>query len=377
MKKLLYLMHVPWGWIKQRPHFLAEQLHAYFEVRVFIRKSFEKSSLVENAISTGLSVITIPMLRLTSYVVFMDRLNDWMINRWFKSTINEYDIVWITRPDMYALVSRVVPEKATVIYDCMDDHMAFPAIKNNPRLLAKLQMCERLLVARSDLVIVSSEHLRNTLMARCNCSKEIVLVNNGINLDRDGNGDHLPPALVASMTEAAFSLTYIGTIASWLDLSLLLETVERFSQVTVFLFGPAEVPLPVHDRIIHCGPIEHRQIWEAMEMSNCLVMPFVLDELVKGVDPVKLYEYVYSGKPAVALQYPETEKFAGFIHLYADSDAYFKMMGEIVAGMIGAKRPLEECRTFTLQHTWSKRAEQIVPLIECQAAVVSYPEQTS
>lgn len=21
-KKILYLMHVPWGWIKQRPHFL-------------------------------------------------------------------------------------------------------------------------------------------------------------------------------------------------------------------------------------------------------------------------------------------------------------------------------------------------------------------
>ena len=26
MKHILYLMHIPWGWIKQRPHFFAEKL---------------------------------------------------------------------------------------------------------------------------------------------------------------------------------------------------------------------------------------------------------------------------------------------------------------------------------------------------------------
>ena len=26
MKQILYLMHIPWGWIKQRPHFFAEKL---------------------------------------------------------------------------------------------------------------------------------------------------------------------------------------------------------------------------------------------------------------------------------------------------------------------------------------------------------------
>ena len=47
-----------------------------------------------------------------------------------------------------------------------------------------------------------------------------------------------------------------------------------------------------------------------------LVMPFKLDDLVQAVNPVKLYEYVYSHKPAIAIHYAETEQFEQFVHLY-------------------------------------------------------------
>ena len=39
MKKVLYVMHISWGWIKQRPQFLAEELAKYYEVDVFYRMS--------------------------------------------------------------------------------------------------------------------------------------------------------------------------------------------------------------------------------------------------------------------------------------------------------------------------------------------------
>jgi hypothetical protein len=35
MKKILYFMHVPWGLIKQRPHFLAEKLADLYKVDVW------------------------------------------------------------------------------------------------------------------------------------------------------------------------------------------------------------------------------------------------------------------------------------------------------------------------------------------------------
>ena len=36
---ILYIMSVPWGWIKQRPHFLAEGLSKYCKVSVYYKKS--------------------------------------------------------------------------------------------------------------------------------------------------------------------------------------------------------------------------------------------------------------------------------------------------------------------------------------------------
>ena len=39
-KRILYLMHIPWGWIKQRPHFIAEGLNDRYDVNFHI-KSFE------------------------------------------------------------------------------------------------------------------------------------------------------------------------------------------------------------------------------------------------------------------------------------------------------------------------------------------------
>lgn len=42
--KILYIMHVPWGWIKQRPHFFAEYLNKDFDVDVVYKKPLKVSN---------------------------------------------------------------------------------------------------------------------------------------------------------------------------------------------------------------------------------------------------------------------------------------------------------------------------------------------
>lgn len=41
MKHILYLMHIPWGWIKQRPHFFAEKLAEDAVVDVKYKQPFK------------------------------------------------------------------------------------------------------------------------------------------------------------------------------------------------------------------------------------------------------------------------------------------------------------------------------------------------
>ena len=65
MKKILYVMHISWGWIKQRPQFIAEELAKTCEVDVYYRmsnhnKKGENPSLEaeKKELATGLSNVS-------------------------------------------------------------------------------------------------------------------------------------------------------------------------------------------------------------------------------------------------------------------------------------------------------------------------------
>ncbi len=363
MKKLLYLMHVPWGWIKQRPHFLAEELTRHFDVHVFHRKTFGRNTLVQNIVPSGLTVSVIPMLRLTSLSGVMDHLNNRRIARYFGAHIADYDIVWVAHPDMFELVSPVVPPSAVVVYDCMDDHGAFPEVSCNAGLARRLWVREQRLLDRSDIVFVSSESLGETLRERYGLARQPLVVNNGLSLEDAADAPSLPAEVAGPMAEASFRLVYIGTIAPWLDFPLILETVERFPQVTVFLCGPSDEPIPAHERIVHLGPIQHRYVGGVMAAADALFMPFQLCELVRGVDPVKLYEYVHSCKPALALRYPETLKFGEYIDLYQTQEEFFELLAGLVSGVRGAKKSCDVCRAFSAANTWEMRAAYIASVV--------------
>ena len=356
-------MHLPWGWIKQRPHFLAEHLDRHFDVQVFVRQTFERSVLVNNCLPSGMKLTVIPMLRLTSYLAFMDRLNNRLINMRLRQTLCHFDIIWLTHPDMYELVRWALPEQVKVVYDCMDNYPAFPAEQARPHRVQLLYERERALLERSDQVYVSSEALMATVRQRHQFLKPMTVVNNGVFLEEKIEGTALPVEFVEQMGKARFRLTYIGTIASWLDLDLIQDTVKLFPQIVVFLVGPAEVKIPCHERIVHLGPIDHKFVPAVMAFSDALFMPFVLSELVRDVDPVKLYEYVYSGKPALAIGYPETIKFGDFVYLYNERKQFLMQLEEIVSGRKGAKQPSAKCRQFGKENTWAQRAAFVAGLL--------------
>lgn len=365
MKKILYLMHLPWGWIKQRPHFIAEGLTGHYSVDAvyrFYRVPFE-GKLVRNVSLPGLSLtplVILPFNRLAPVAA----INAWILRLYLKGKIGGYDVVWISHPEMYEAVAQIIPAGAQVVYDCMDNHPAFDLARRNPSWSRRMLAAEGKLLERSDTIFASSESLKKTLMERYGLNKEINVVNNGIHLEDEGAGQVLPPAVGAALASPHMKLVYIGTVASWLDVELLVKTVERHRGVVILLIGPCEISLPAHERILHLGPVVHRQIYTVMDKADALIMPFTVNELVLGVDPVKLYEYVYSCKPAIAVRYPESERFGDYVHLYRGMDEYLSLVDRLVRGELGAKKNQSDCVAFARSNTWEERVKKIVLNIE-------------
>ena len=240
----------------------------------------------------------------------------------------------------------------------MDDLPEFePTIERRE----KLEAAEFSVYAEADIVIASSEYLKGKLIQRYG-ERSVYVVNNAIKRISNDEISPLSPEVKDRMPDGRFIITYIGTIERWIDMKLVLEILHRNPEVDFCFFGPLRVELPQHERIHYCGMVPHEMVFSVMDHSDALIMPFVLNELILSVNPVKLYEYIYSGKPCLAPRYGESESFGEYAYLYDSSDECFSIIKELVNGM-AAKHTVEESRAFAMHNTWKERVEQIEKLL--------------
>ena len=167
MKKILYLMHIPWGWIKQRPHFFAEYLASDNIIDVYYRKS---NTVSQNKLLTS-EQVGIPNMSIKGFnnipfkkiPLFKNFSLDWInaIIAYIQlPSVKKYDYVWITSPIIYSFLRYSLSGKK-IIYDCMDDMIEFPDIKNHPLLEKEILNNEKELLMKADIVFVSSDYLKN------------------------------------------------------------------------------------------------------------------------------------------------------------------------------------------------------------------------
>jgi len=360
-------MHVPWGWIKQRPHFIAEQLSERYHVEVFFTQSFRKIQLVRNEIAGNVEVRRLLLLPYGRMKI-ISAINSFLVA--LQLRIKDYDYVWFTSPLLFKLLNKYIPATTKVIYDCMDDATEFQFAKTHPRFLTQLQTYEGRLLERSDTVFTSSEYLKKKLSASYQFSSNVTVINNAISLNNTerntllGESESLPFEIEERFKNARFRITYIGTISDWMDFELIIESVEKFQEITYFFIGPAEVKIPMHERIFHFGPIEHKYVSSVLQSSDVLVMPFKLNELVLSVNPVKLYEYIYANKPTISVKYNETLQFEDYVYLYKNKEEYFSILQRIIDNDFPCKKSDEENKRFAKMNSWEERIETIINKIE-------------
>ena len=352
---VLYLMHVPWGHIKQRPHFVAEFLQKSFDVHVFSlhHVSASQSSLVKNDI-TSVKIDTLMAYNVPGII------NNLLAQHKLKKFVKESRVVWLSSPRMLGFVKPLLTKRHIVVYDCMDDALEFPDVKSNIKRQTQLFDLEQNLVRRADIIFCSSDFLRQKLIQRYGTIK-ISVINNAVNVPRID----VPMASLPAQIETAFAgprrkIVYVGTISEWFDFELLIKSLEEFKDIEYLLIGCHDTPVPSHDRIKYLGPIEHKFVFPVMARADILVMPFVLNELVMSVNPVKVYEYISSSKPALVKRYPETERFSEFVYLYDSHQEYLSAIREIADKGYQGRRNREQCQEYMHTNTWGQRVPGMV-----------------
>jgi teichuronic acid biosynthesis glycosyltransferase TuaH len=348
--KILYLMHVNWRWIRQRPHVLADLLSEQHTVMVMHYAMYKEHHAANETLPPLQRELHRVPQRLKRLSPTWARWGDAWTARQVRIQARQFrpDVVWCTHPDFAASVSRL--GSCRVVYDCMDDHLAFA-----PDPQGEMARAEAALLQRADLTLFSSQTLAERVSGRGPLGKHLV-VNNGW-FAKPAVG--APTAGATTTPSNVFILGYFGTVSHWFDWALVLKLLDTIPHAKLLLAGPCEISLPIHPRIEHVGVLPHEQLAAFASRCQALVMPFAVTPLIEAVDPVKLYEYIAFQKPALAPRYRETERFAPFVSLYDDVADATRQVQQWVAGVLPAPQ-IDAAQAFLAANTWQHRCTEIL-----------------
>jgi glycosyltransferase involved in cell wall biosynthesis len=359
--RLLFFMHVDWNWIKQRPHFIAEELSrdGRFDVRVVHLPSWRRWNLTSNR--SG--VRRVPIWLLPARTSRFSRVVNRAIARALLRIVQRRwrpRATLITSPTLYTYLPDGL-RTAPLFYDCMDVADAF----GDGRGRDLVRAAERDVTARATGIFVSSAYLGDLIEGRYpNARAKPVLVRNG------WEGGEIGSCETSSRGEGRpRTVAYFGTISSWLDLPILLSCLERFRELEVQLMGPVLTKLPVHQRLHIAAPVPHDELFRAMRDVDGLILPFRMNDLTRGVDPVKLYEYLALGKPAICVYYPELEHFRGLVHFYTNAEELHALVECLIRDPVRLCPDAAAVGAFLVGATWKRRAAIVADAIAGSIAV--------
>ncbi len=355
VKKILYLMHIDWETIKQRPQFIAEGLSEFYEMRVFFpvpySKNFKKLFGNKN-LYLNVFLRQLPCLPFYNRIKLFYKLNRIIWRTYFKFMLKKYnpDYIWITFPLLYDYISFY--DKSKIIYDCMDDALAFDESFNIKNLLLTSEIK---LIQNSSIIFVSADDLARKLDKREKCKDKIVLNRNAFDGTILTLKDNLPVK-----SKKMYKIGYVGAISSWFDFESLYHTLERHENIEYHLIGPIANKHGYHERIKVYGPVKHEDLYSYTKDFDCLIMPFKLNELIFSVDPVKLNEYINYNKPIISVYYDEIKRFSPFVSFYHDKEDLNILLSEMIRENFPKKYSNKQRIEFLKNNTWDIRIQNIL-----------------
>lgn len=359
-KKILYFLHLDWKWIKQRPHFIAEHLTDFYDIKVVYMASKEFFFNSVESTPNEHNIDMHPIFRLPYYENnLIYNLNKAYIRFYLKILIKIYDpdYLWLTFPQLYDYLP--VDYNFKLIYDCMDDVSSL----DMPDSLKKRTIyLEQELLKIAFKTFVSSKNLLKKLNGEYGSNKKIFLVRNAFGGDIiDINYKNF------QKSRESYKIGFIGAIPPYFDFEILHHTLEEFENIEYHLIGPFErknVDPWLHDRIKFYGVISHKKLYDIAKDFDCLILPLKLNDLVKSVDPVKIYEYINYNKPIISVFYDELEYFSQYVYFYSNKQELNDLLKNLVRIDFQKNYSNIDRLRFLENNSWDIRTQKIIESIE-------------
>ncbi|MGL5206909.1 MAG: glycosyltransferase [Acidaminococcaceae bacterium] len=311
--KIICIAATRWDDMKQRPQHLMRELAKKHEI-IYIEPAYDWSRVVKYRKNKGKWPKTFyqPVQGLSVFVPCMPlsirrypRLNS-KIRKFFfcrqthtmvKKMHFENAILWMQ--DIYAIdILDYLPENK-LIYDCCDEVAEFSSAYVE---LARAN--EDKLIKKASIVFASAQNLYDRIVKQ---NTNTFLVRNGAEFEhfyraQEEKSDEFKKKIVG----------FVGAISDWVNIEMISAAAKGLPDVDFHMVGPVSTDISAlkkMENVKFFGKQNYENLSEFYHSFAVGIIPFRINKLTLGVNPIKFYEYCAAGKPVVATSLPELKQY--------------------------------------------------------------------
>ncbi|WP_022854458.1 glycosyltransferase [Thermodesulfatator atlanticus] len=241
-------------------------------------------------------------------------------------------------------------EERRVVYYCVDDFAEWPGHEKD----LVLQM-EKELIKKADIFIATSEKLYHKLVRG---KKPTFLLPHGLDLKRFWEAKKSKSQSLAQIPKPRVG--YVGLIDARLNWSFLEFLVAKLKKVSFVFIGRNEIDLTSFSKFanfFHVGPVPYEKVPNVLQELDVLILPYLVNEFTKTINPLKLKEYLASGKPIVAAPLPEILKWKDYLFIAETKEDWEKQILNALK-----QKPAKVPEEVLAKEDWSFKAEKFLEI---------------
>jgi len=255
-------------------------------------------------------------------------------------------IIVATAPNACDYIGQLGEEK--VVYYCVDDFTEWPGLEKE-----LVRSMEEELIRKTDVFIATSDELYEKLSTG---GKEVHLLTHGVDYKFFRKKVDQEHYLLQDIPKPRVG--YFGLFDKRSDQDLIVGLADRMPDISFVITGNVEVDtsrLKEKKNIFFTGSIPYSELPDMACGWEVCILPYRINKLTDAIQPLKLKEYLATGKPVISTPIKEAVKLSPYLMIARASQEWEKGIRDNIHGTSPELK--DKIQLFLQKESWGSKTE--------------------